>query len=82
MAVVVYLGKLADTAGFSSEQLSLPSGITSAGTLRRWLDAERGFGGALLHRSIRVAVNAELVAEEHAVIDADEIAFVPPVGGG
>lgn len=82
MAQVVYLGKLGDLAGGEAETLVLPAEITSAGALRKWLDMKRGFGGALLHRTVRIAVNAKLVPDTFAICDADEIAFLPPVGGG
>lgn len=82
MAQVIYLGKLGDLAGGQAESLALPAEITSTGALRKWLDTERGFGGALLHRTVRIAVNAELVPDTFAICDADEIAFLPPIGGG
>jgi molybdopterin synthase sulfur carrier subunit len=51
-------------------------------SLREWLDQSRGFDGALMHKSVRVAVNSEIVDDPFPVSDADEIAFMPPVGGG
>ena len=60
--------------------LSLLFADTAA--LRSWIDQTRGFDGALLHPSVRVAVNNEIVDDPSPVSDADEIAFMPPVGGG
>ena len=58
-------------------------------TCRRWrlLDWLRSRGGgyasALEDLSvIRVAVNQEFAAPDHAVADGDEIALFPPVTGG
>jgi sulfur-carrier protein len=82
MAQVLYLGKLGDLAGLPSETFSLPPDISNAGALRIWLDETRGFGGALKHRTVRVAVNAVIVADSYAITDSDEVAFLPPVGGG
>jgi molybdopterin synthase sulfur carrier subunit len=82
MAQVVYLGKLGELTGSTSETLPLPPGISSAGALRFWLDDMRGFGGALKQRTVRIAVNAMLVPDGFTISDSDEIAFLPPVGGG
>lgn len=82
MATILYFGKLSSVFGDLSEQAPLPDGIADTGSLRKWLDDTRGFDGALMHKSVRVAVNSEIVADTFPVSDADEIAFLPPVGGG
>lgn len=82
MARIYYFGRLSDVAGRLSEDLRIPGEITDTLALRTWLDTDRGFDGQLLHRSVRVAVNGEIVAGPSPVSDSDEIAFMPPVGGG
>jgi sulfur-carrier protein len=82
MAQVLYLGKLGDLAGRPSETFSLPPEISNAGALRIWLDDTRGLGGALKQRTVRIAVNAVIVADSYAIAEGDEVAFLPPVGGG
>ena len=82
MARILYFGKLSDVTGSLSEELPLPAGIADTEALRGWLDTERGFGGALLHKSIRLAVNGDITAGPAPVSDTDEIALMPPVGGG
>ena len=82
MAHVYYFGKLSDIAGHLSETIPLPASISDTRSLRAWLDAERGFEGALMHRTVRTAINNEIVVDPHPVTDEDEIAFLPPVGGG
>ena len=38
--------------------------------------------GAFLDKSVRLAINNEIVVDPHPVSRSDEIAFMPPVGGG
>lgn len=82
MATILYFGKLSSLFGELSEQAMLPNEISDTDALRKWLDETRGFDGALLHNSVRVAVNSEIVDDPFPVSDTDEIAFLPPVGGG
>jgi len=82
MATFLYFGKLSSVFGDLSEQAPLPDGIADTGSLRKWLDNTRGFDGALMHKSVRVAVNSEIVSDAFPISDSDEIAFLPPVGGG
>lgn len=82
MARIEYFGRLSDVAGTHAETLPLPAGVSTAEALRNWLDETRGWGGALGHRSVRVAVNDELSPGDADITDLDTIAFLPPVGGG
>ena len=82
MVHVYYFGKLSDIAGHLSETIALPASVSDTQALRAWLDDKRGFDGALLHRTVRTAINSEIVIDPHPVNDEDEIAFLPPVGGG
>jgi molybdopterin synthase sulfur carrier subunit len=82
MARILYFGKLSSIYGELSETTELPASVADTAALRSWIDQTRGFDGALLHPSVRVAVNNEIVDDPSPVSDADEIAFMPPVGGG
>lgn len=82
MAEILYFGRLMDVTGTPGETIALPPSVTDTSALRRWLDAERSCGGALLEKTVRLAINSEIVADPHPVKDGDEIAFMPPVGGG
>ncbi|WP_084396849.1 molybdopterin converting factor subunit 1 [Henriciella aquimarina] len=82
MADILYFGRLGDVTGIPSEHIALPSNISNTLQLRTWLDGEKSLGGALLEKTVRLAVNSEIVADPHPVKDGDEIAFMPPVGGG
>ena len=82
MARILYFGKLSSIIGEMSETIDLPAPVSDTASLRRWIDETRGFDGALLHPSVRIAVNNEIVPDPSPVSDKDEIAFMPPVGGG
>ena len=82
MAQILYFGRLSDVAGTGAETLDIPEDITDSASLRRWLDGEKSANGALLEKSVRLAINSEIVIDPHPVANGDEIAFMPPVGGG
>ncbi|MEM5516200.1 MoaD/ThiS family protein [Henriciella sp. AS95] len=82
MAEILYFGRLSDVTGTLSEHVSLPTSVRDTSALRAWLDDRKTLDGALLEPSVRLAINNEIVADPHPVGDADEIAFMPPVGGG
>ncbi len=82
MAQLLYFGRLIDVTGMSQETVMLPATVHDTSALRRWLDTDRSLGGALLEETVRLAVNSEIVTDPHPISDGDEIAFMPPVGGG
>lgn len=82
MAKLLYFGRLGDVAGRSEEHLDLPSDIATAGDLRNWLDLRFEASGALLEPTVRIAINNEISFDTAAINNADEIALMPPVGGG
>lgn len=82
MAEILYFGRVSDVSGMDQEQLDLPTHIATTGDLRTWLDQRFEAGGALLEPSIRFAVNSEFVFDTHPIQTSDEIAIMPPVGGG
>lgn len=82
MAKILYFGRLSDIAGAAEETLALPGSVATAGDLRQFLDLRFEAGGALLEPTVRIAVNNELCFDDAAISASDEIAFMPPVGGG
>lgn len=78
----LYFGRLGDTMGVEEEILSPPEDVSTTGELRIWLDQRSGTEGALLEPTVRIAVNSEFVSDDYAFELGDEIAFLPPVGGG
>lgn len=82
MARLLFFGRLMDALGTSAETLALPVQVDDTSALRSWLDDDRQLGGILLEKTIRVAINDMIVSEPWPIADSDEIAFLPPVGGG
>lgn len=82
MTKLLYFGRLSDITGATEETLSLPQDVSTAGELRAYLDLRFEAGGALLEPTIRIAVNNELCFDDTSLTGAEEIAFMPPVGGG
>lgn len=82
MATILYFGCLTDITKTSIERRPLPDTVKTTGALRQWLDEAYGARGKLLEKSIRLAINNEFVTEPAEFSGTDEIAFMPPVGGG
>lgn len=82
MAKLLYFGRLSDITGTMEETLTLPGDVSTAGELRQFLDLRFKAQGALLEPTVRVAVNNELCFDTTTITESDEIALMPPVGGG
>lgn len=84
---LVYLARLREAFGRSSESLTLPVSAGHAPTVGDVLGALAARGGAFAHelapgRAVRVAVNHDVVGDAHALREGDEVALFPPVTGG
>ncbi len=79
---ILYFGKLSDLSGAQEEDLACPAGVETTEALRSWLDLRFEAGGALLDATVNIAVNNEIVFGDQTLNEDDEIAFMPPVGGG
>ncbi len=80
---VLLFGRLKDAFGAAS--IALPEGAGTAAELRALLiSANPDLAETLRSRSVRIAVNQELVADEAGtrITPADEIALLPPLSGG
>jgi molybdopterin converting factor subunit 1 len=77
---VRYFASLREAVGRSEEALTLPEGkgVSEA----RELLAERHPALARLLSTCAVAVNRAYAAADARLADGDELAFIPPVGGG
>ena len=82
MTKLLYFGRLSDLTGMEEEELTLPNDVITAADLRSWLDTKFETNGALLEPTVRIAINNELSLEHAKVNEGDEIALMPPVGGG
>lgn len=77
-ARLVFLGRLADTAGAAEREVP-------AGPLEVILaNLPPELAVALLGERIRLALNGELLTSHGGIVlrDGDELAFLPPVSGG
>lgn len=81
---IKYFASLREAIGFEEESIELPANVKTAADLRACLCA-RGepYATALAAgKSVRVAINFDMV-EPTAVLPASgEVAFFPPVTGG
>ena len=78
-----FFASLRETLGVGDLQLELPDGINRLSGLTDWLQG-RGtpWKEALSDSRLHVAVNQEIVSQDTAIRDGDEVAWFPPVTGG
>ena len=81
---LLYFAWVREQIGRDSEEIALPADVQTVAALLDWLRSRGdGYAQALEDLSvIRVAVNQEFAAPDHAVTDGDEVALFPPVTGG
>ena len=80
MITVRYFAVVRERVRLSEELLPAAPGLTAGGV---WAEVERRHPEiAALRAAIKLAVNQELVGDEHPVADGDEVALIPPVSGG
>jgi molybdopterin converting factor subunit 1 len=80
---VLLFGRLKDA--FGAPSIPLPEGVATVAALReKLIDLNPDLAGILRARTVRIAVNQELVADEAgtSISAADEIALLPPLSGG
>lgn len=70
----LYFATLRELRGTGSEPVDVPDGTTVSGAFTRL------FPG--LGLSVAYAVNRATVASDTVLVDGDEVAFLPPLGGG
>ena len=79
MARILFFGRLGEIHGPLERNITSPTPIE---TLRAELDHFLETHGDLTAPTVQVAVNGEIVDDTCLVSNTDEIAFLPPVGGG
>jgi molybdopterin converting factor subunit 1 len=77
---VVAFARVRELLGFAQQDVALSEAPT-VGALRSRLEATAP-GLAALRESTRVARNGALVNDDARLADGDEVALLPPVGGG
>ncbi len=81
---LLYFAWLREKTGVANEDASPPEHVITVADLIQWL-VQRGGGYKTAFSDlsvVRVAVNQEYVALDHALAAGDEVAFFPPVTGG
>ncbi|MES2499831.1 MAG: molybdopterin converting factor subunit 1 [Pseudomonadota bacterium] len=81
---VLYFARIKEAVNYSTEELDLPSDISTITALKNWL-ALRGEVWANLfngNQIVRAAINHQLVDDLAKIQANDEVAFFPPVTGG
>lgn len=81
---VKYFASLREAIGQDAETLELPADVNTPAALRKWLCArgEPWADALAAGRSVRVAVNFDMVASDSRIPEGAEVAFFPPVTGG
>ncbi len=81
---VLFFASLREQLGVSREELELPAGIATLGSLRAHLLARGGAWSTALAEGklLRMAVNQDMAKPATAIKGGDEVAFFPPVPGG
>lgn len=80
---ILVFGRLKDA--FGADSVEFPNGAKTAAEVRASLaSANPDLADMLRSKSVRIAVNQMLVADENGtpVSAADEIALLPPLSGG
>ena len=77
--VVRFLGPAVDLAKSGEQSYELAAGETLGALAGRIAKEFPRLGAAV---GVRLAVNHQYVALDHALRDGDEIAVIPPVSGG
>jgi molybdopterin converting factor small subunit len=80
-ARLLFLGKLRDVGADLS---AAPAEMETVGQLRAWLErAAPDLALALASAKVRVAIDGELTHDDNAsIVNAREVAFLPPMSGG
>ncbi len=77
---VIAFARVRELVGFGERVIDVTAGATPASV---WASLETAAGELVgLRASTRFAVNGALVAGDAALADGDELALLPPVGGG
>ena len=76
-ATVRYFAMLREHKGVSSETVEYPDGATVGELFQQVFP-----GHAKTGMSVGFAINLTQVAQDAPVQDGDEVAFLPPLGGG
>ncbi len=79
-----FFASLREAVGTSSESLTVPAGVTTAGQVRDLLRARGGVWAEALAegKALRIALNQQMADAAAPLTEGCELAFFPPVTGG
>jgi len=81
---LVYFAWLKQSIGNGAETVDVPADVATVAQLREWLRGKGGGHAEAFGKDavLRAAVNKQIVGDDHALKDGDEVAFFPPFTGG
>lgn len=82
IVTIRYFASLREAVGLGQENVTLPDGATMQTLLEALTNRHPGLTAHLGARSIRFAINRCYVLPDAGLKEGDEVALVPPVGGG
>jgi molybdopterin converting factor small subunit len=83
MTRILFFGNLKDRAGRSEMTVSLPPSARNHKSVAAFIaGSDESLGAALSARSVRIAVDREIVGADATFDGPEEIAFMPPFSGG
>ena len=79
-----YFAKVREALGIDREEIDLAGSIQTVADLVEFLKGRGSAWHTTFNElsSIRMAVNQEIVEDDHAIRANDEVAFFPPITGG
>jgi molybdopterin synthase catalytic subunit len=79
---VRFFASLREASGLEQESVMLPAGSTVQALLQALAVGHPGLDAPLRARGVRFAVNRCYALPDTVLKESDEVALVPPVGGG
>lgn len=77
-----FFGRVGDITGVMSDQIKIPQDVNDTEALRRWIGEMYNSIKGFQDDTIRIAIDGEVRIEPCQIGSPNEIAFLPPVGGG
>ena len=81
---ILYFARIRQIAGRSSDEIEVPASVTTVRELIDFLsERDSSLASAFAERrTVKAAINQNLVPHDAVIAGATEIAFFPPVTGG
>ncbi len=81
---VLYFARIKEAVNYSTEEVDLPSDISTVTALKNYLSQRGETWGNIFNgkQIVRAAINHQLVDDMAVIHAGDEVAFFPPVTGG